>query len=283
VSDTPEVRLTTVDDRPAVRIPMPGGKEPLTFGSLFAGIGGLDLGLERAGMRCVWQVEIDDYARRVLAKHWPDVRRHDDVCTFPPAGEWGCDLICGGFPCQDVSEANPRGEGLDGRRSGLWTEFARIVRVVRPRYVLVENVPALLWRGLGRVLGDLALMGFDAEWGVLSACMWRAPHTRERVFVLAYPQCSFWGEGGPRERGVDYGSVRLLGGWRTAQEDAGRLGVRLETDRGEWESEPNVGRVVDGLPRRLDRIRCLGNAVVPQEAEWIGRRIMDVHGREKTR
>ena len=151
----------------------------MTFGSLFAGIGGMDLGLERAGMTCEWQVEIDPYARRVLAKHWPSVRRWDDVRTFPPmanaepnerdestiggsigtgeekgrvlepqrcADSWSVDLICGGFPCQDISYAG-KGAGLAGERSGLWYEFARVVRVLRPRFVLVENVSALLTRG----------------------------------------------------------------------------------------------------------------------------------------
>jgi DNA (cytosine-5)-methyltransferase 1 len=159
----------------------------LTVGSLFAGIGGIDLGLERTGgFETVWQVEIDDYARRVLAKHWPNVRRWDDVRTFPPepAEEWRCDVICGGFPCQDISDAGSK-LGLSGKRSGLWREFARIIRVLRPLYVVVENVAALLDRGIGDVLGDLATIGYDAEWEVLSACAFGAPHTRERVFIIA--------------------------------------------------------------------------------------------------
>ena len=161
--------------------------EPFTFGSLFAGIGGLDLGLERAGMTCAWQVEIDPWARRVLAKHWPGVRRWDDVRTFPPMADsesercgpwnswraeshgegsdispWTVDLICGGFPCTDISYAG-KGAGLAGKQSGLWYELARIVRVLRPRYILVENVSALLTRGLDAVLGTLAADGYDAE------------------------------------------------------------------------------------------------------------------------
>src|SRR5687767_562507 len=111
----------------------------MTFGSLFAGIGGFDLGFERAGMRCEWQVEIDPYCRRVLAKHWPDVRRWDDVRTFPPDGDWGVDVICGGFPCQDISAAGKQA-GIEGERSGLWGEYERIIRVLRPRIVVVENV-----------------------------------------------------------------------------------------------------------------------------------------------
>lgn len=157
----------------------------LTFGSLFSGIGGLDLGLERAGLRCVWQVEINDYCRRVLAKHWPNVRRHDDVKTFPPQeGAWSCDLIVGGFPCQPVSVAG-KGLAQDDPR-WLWPEFARILRVLRPRYALLENVPGLFVRGFPDVLGDLATLGYDAEWAVLSAAQFGAPHLRKRVFVVAY-------------------------------------------------------------------------------------------------
>lgn len=135
---------------------------PLTFISLFAGIGGIDLGLERAGMRCVAQVEIDDYATRVLAKHWPTVRRLRDVRSAGAHNLPRADVIAGGFPCQDISNAGRRA-GIGGERSGLWAEYARIVRELRPRYVLVENVAALLSRGVDRVLGDLAALGYDAE------------------------------------------------------------------------------------------------------------------------
>jgi DNA (cytosine-5)-methyltransferase 1 len=222
-------------------------------------------------MRCVWQVEINDYCRRVLAKHWPDVRRHDDVRTFPPVGDWSCDVICGGFPCQDISVSG-RGAGIDGERSGLWREFARIICILRPRYVVVENSPALTVRGMRRVLGDLAAAGLNAEWGVLSACAFGAPHTRERMFCLAYAQCAErWPICGPRR---DMGNKHdsLSPQW---PEDSGRHGIRPETARGEWDREPGVPRVVDGFPGRLDRLKSLGNAVVPQVAEWIGRRIVE--------
>lgn len=161
----------------------------MRFGSLFSGIGGIDLGLERAGMTCAWQVERDAYCSAVLAKHWPGVRRYEDVRTFPPAltafpDADDIDLIAGGFPCQDVSQAG-KGEGIDGERSGLWREYARIVRVLRPRFVLVENVSRLTIRGLDRVLGDLAELGFDAEWTRLSAADLGAPHLRQRIFIVA--------------------------------------------------------------------------------------------------
>ncbi len=187
----------------------------LTFGSLFAGIGGLDLGLERAGMQCKWQVEINPFAAKVLEKHWPKASRFQDVREFPPKcfhereggacwrgctkDEFAVDLICGGFPCQDISEAGERAGIEGGERSGLWTEFYRIICLLRPRYVIVENVAALLVpivkdrrriepAPIGRVLGDLAAARFNAEWRVFSSCMFGAPHTRERVFIVAYAQ-----------------------------------------------------------------------------------------------
>lgn len=157
----------------------------MRFGSLFTGIGGLDLGLERAGMTCAWQVEINPFCQDVLRKHWPDVPKHWDIRELRGSDVEQVDCIAGGFPCQDVSQAGKRSEGIEGPRSGLWREFARLVREIRPRFVIVENVPGLASRGLGTVLGDLAACGFDAEWGVLSAKDCGAPHLRRRLFVLA--------------------------------------------------------------------------------------------------
>jgi DNA (cytosine-5)-methyltransferase 1 len=164
----------------------------LTVGSLFAGIGGFDLGLERAGMRSVWQCEIDPYCQRVLEKHWPDVLRVPDIRDVGAGTVPYVDVICGGFPCQDISVAG-RGAGIDGERSGLWSEYARVIRELRPRYVVVENVAALLARGLDRVLGDLAALGYDAEWDCIPASAVGAPHRRDRLWLVAYP-------GGARRR-----------------------------------------------------------------------------------
>jgi len=324
----------------------------MTFGSLFAGIGGFDLGLERAGMTCAWQVEIDDYARRVLERHWPDVRRWDDVRTFPPPdGKWGIDLICGGFPCQDVSDAGTR-SGIGGRRSGLWSEFARITRLLQPRYVLVENVAGLLVRGMDRVLGDLSSLGYDAEWEVISAESVGAPHIRERVWIVGYPKRSgLHGDNGrwpvqePSNRRPELADTecdRLQGtvvpdtrkgttrGRRRSADQNGPIlsdssrksGLPQRRDEGGcfehgtlaapsvretfpdtqslcgklrkasgerqgrlasgcprsdwWAVEPDVGRVAYGIPARVDRLRSLGNAVVPQIAEYLGRAIMTV-------
>jgi DNA (cytosine-5)-methyltransferase 1 len=274
----------------------------VTFGSLFAGIGGFDLGLERAGMVCKWQVEIDPYARAVLDKHWPEVPKHDDVRTFPPQGEWGVDVICGGFPCQDISVAG-KGAGLAGARSGLWYEYARIIGELRPSYVIVENVAALLARGMGTVLGDLSSLGYDAEWHVIPASAVGAPHRRERAWIVAHSDGGRLhrlradsGDGGtlPKERqqrefrGGDGGEdVADANGLPGAQQlgherrngrasDAcgcGIIGRRGEGD-GWWSVEPDVGRVAHGVPARVDRLRCLGNAVVPQIVEVIGRAIL---------
>ena len=156
----------------------------LTVGDLFSGIGGFSLGLERAGMRTAWFAETDSFASQVLRKHWPAVPNHGDVRSVRAGSVEPVDVICGGFPCQDISVAGS-GRGLEGERSGLWSEFARIVGELRPRYAIVENVGALTVRGLDRVLGDLTALGYDAEWHVVPAAAVGAPHLRERVWIIA--------------------------------------------------------------------------------------------------
>lgn len=156
---------------------------------LFSGIGGFSLGLERAGFETVTFCEIDPWCRRALAKHWPKVPIHDDVRTLDAAalrrlGIARVDAMCGGFPCQDISLAG-KGAGLDGERSGLWREFRRLIGELRPRFVLVENVGALRGRGLLAILGDLASLGYDAEWHAIPAAAVGAPHLRDRVWIVA--------------------------------------------------------------------------------------------------
>jgi len=252
--------------------------EGTTIGSLFSGIGGLELGLERAGLGpTVWQVEADPFCRRVLAKHWPGAGRYDDVRTARDLAP--VDIVCGGFPCQDLSIAGS-GAGLDGARSGLWFEYLRIVRALRPRFVVVENVPALLTRGLGVVLGGLAASGYDAQWDCIPAQAVGAPHRRDRVFVIATAM------GDPdmqrrslAKRHVVTRSVTSAGG--------ATVGGRLDgwppgpKDRCGWKrapvaSQPAIRRVAHGVSRGVDRsrLRALGNAVVPQVAEVIGRAIV---------
>jgi len=238
--------------------------KPMAFISLFAGIGGMDLGLGRAGMQCVAQVEIDDYASKILAKHWPDVARFRDVRTVGAHNLPACDLICGGFPCQDISNAGKHA-GITGERSGLWREFARIIGELRPRYALIENVSALLGRGLGAVLCDLAALGYDAEWHCIPAAAVGAPHIRDRVFILAYAASV--------RRDKHQTIIRSIG----TRKEKGRL-CESTGGRDRWtgQPQPGVGRMADGVPRRVDRLRGLGNAVVPQVAEYIGRMIMEL-------
>lgn len=230
----------------------------MKFGSLFTGVGGFDLGFERAGMECAWQVEQDKYCNQVLERHWPEVRRYRDVREVGRNNLEPVDLICGGFPCQDISYSG-KGAGIDGKRSGLWHEMYRIICEIRPRFVLVENVSALLDRGMGVVLGDLAAGGYDAEWDVLPAKAFGAPHTRERVFIIAYANGERCGDTPQR-----HGSLRLL---------------KRIPEREAWLSklpESAICGIDDGVPNRVDRLRALGNAVVPQVAEYIGRSIMEV-------
>ncbi len=236
--------------------------KPLTVGSLFAGIGGFDLGLERTGgFEVKWQVEVDEYCRRVLEKHWPNVKRYGDIRTVSDVER--VDVLCGGFPCQPVSLAGERLGQSDER--WLWPEFERIIRMVRPRYVLVENTPGLLSLGMGNVFGDLAAMGFDAEWTRIPASAFGAPHIRERVWIVAYPH-----DEGLQERlvfrGIQ-GKTRCNDDWQDAS-----LGAW-------WATEPSVVRVVHGIPGRVGRIKALGNAVVPQIVEWIGNRILEYERR----
>jgi len=246
--------------------------EPLRVCSLFSGIGGLDLGLERAGMKVVSQCEIDPYARRVLAKHWPGVPCHDDVTTREYI-EGEADVVCGGFPCQDVSN-NGKRAGLSAARSGLYRELVRAIRMVRPRYAVLENVAALLGGGMDRVLGDLAEIGYGAEWACIPACEVEAPHLRDRVFIVAHAygwrveiDCSASGLSQNRPW-AKCGPEGLLAALADPLNDTGGC------------PKPLVWGVDDGVPNRMERIRGCGNAVVPQVGEVIGRAIVAHHRAE---
>ena len=166
---------------------------------LFSGIGGFSLGLERAGFETVAFCEIEDFPRRVLAKHWPGVPIYDDVRTLTgdrlAADGIAVDVICGGFPCQDVSTAG-RKVGITGSRSGLWDDFASLISDLQPKFCIVENVTGLLDAGMGVVLGDLAAMGYDADWGCVPASAVGLPHSRDRVWIVAYP--AGFGQSKPR-------------------------------------------------------------------------------------
>ena len=164
----------------------------LRLGSLFTGIGGIDLAFQRAGFEIGFQVEIDDYCNKVLARHWPAVSRFGDIRNIRGADLPAIDVLAGGFPCQDISAAG-RGAGIkEGTRSGLWIEFARLIGEIRPRIVLLENVAAILARDGVRVIADLTALGYDTEWGIMAAADAGAPHRRERWFCVAYPQSAEW-------------------------------------------------------------------------------------------
>jgi DNA-methyltransferase (dcm) len=246
--------------------------------SLFTGIGGIDLGCERAGMTVVGQVEIDPYCQAVLARHWPGVPRHNDVCT---AVAWwrserrpAIDVVAGGFPCQPVSNAGKKLGTADKR--WLWPAMAAIIRDLRPHYALMENVPGLLGRGMGDVLGDLATFGYDSQWDCISAHAVGAPHRRDRIFIIAYPQSDRWREGGPG-RSLS-GDTNRTSFSSQAMANANRESLVWPTvtraEPNPWGIEPDVGRVADGIPARVDRLRALGNAVVPAIAEHVARIIM---------
>ena len=226
--------------------------------ALFAGAGGGILGGKLLGWKTVCAVEINEYCRRVLMQRQNDGILEpfpiwDDVTSFEGAPWRGLvDVVSGGFPCQDIS-LNGKGEGLAGERSGLWSEMARIIREVQPKFAFVENSPALTIRGLGVVLGDLAEMGFDAEWGCVSAADIGAPHRRERIWIVAYPTMSRRKE---NVSGRNETELTLPGGVGDV-----RRATRL------WSDQPSVQRACDGVDHRVDRLKAIGNGQVPAVAE----------------
>jgi DNA (cytosine-5)-methyltransferase 1 len=238
--------------------------------ALFAGAGGGILGGQLLGWRTVCAVEIDAFCREVLLRRQldgclPRFPVWDDVRTFDGRPWRGCvDVISGGFPCQDISCAG-KGAGLDGQRSGLWREFARIIGEIRPAFAFVENSPMLTLRGFARILADLAALGYDARWGVVSAAdaIWLngtpcLDHLRERIFIRAHAQCPEWREmGNPNAKQCEKQCGAIA---ETPQQcGIGRAGW--------WESEPAVGRVADGMAYRVDRLSAIGNGQVPAVAK----------------
>jgi len=264
----------------------------LTMGSLFSGIGGFELAGEWCGVRTIWQSEIDPYCTALLAERFPGTPNLGDITTIDWRHVERPDIVAGGFPCQDISYAG-KGAGLAGERSGLWYEFARCIRELGPRYVIVENVRALFTRGFGDVLGTLADLGYDAEWAMYGAADVGAPHRRHRVWLLAYPSgrreavrdTSGGGLGGESRRGdgaqsadgreavADAERQRLEGFIEAGAASGAVDGPGNGCDPRWWATEPDVGRVAYGVPARLDRLRGLGNAIVPACAVPIFKRI----------
>lgn len=270
----------------------------LTVGSLFSGIGGLDLGLERAGHKVIWQSEIDPYACKVLKKHWSEVPNHGDIKQIEWRAVEPVDIICGGYPCQPFSTAGKR-RGADDPRH-LWRWVREAISELRPRYAILENVRGHLSLGGVQVLGELAEIGYDAEWRVVSAAGVGAPHRRDRIIIVAYSSQQFSNGGrlgfgartiGQRQEiqvaagrsGSDVGNSSSSAGrvtqshdlrpriWQASKLRESNCTARTISDW--WKVEPSVGRVAHGIPNRVDRLRGLGNAVVPQVAEYIGRLI----------
>jgi DNA (cytosine-5)-methyltransferase 1 len=295
----------------------------LTFGSLFAGIGGIDLGLEWAGMVCKWQVEINPFCQKVLAKHWPDVQRYADVKECGRHNLEAVDLIAGGFPCQPHSQAGKQRGAEDDRN--LWPEFSRIIAELRPAWVLAENVLGIKGTMLDEVLSDLDGLAYSTRTIIVPACAFDAPHRRERVFIVAYTE-NYRAQLTKRDNGNKYrwetqkqpgtrtSSRSIQGNITTRDEVSQRAATKVSQDVAHtscrrwndkqtpdgngnrkppgqaggcgsngfakpWLPEPDVARVVDGVSYGMDgrkRNAALGNAVVPQVAEWIGQRIVEV-------
>lgn len=246
---------------------------------LFSGIGGFSLGLERAEhngkkFKTVAFCEIEEFPRKVIEKHWPEVPCYRDVRTLTAEqlvrdGVGQIDVITGGFPCQDISAAGKQAGIGEGTRSGLWSEIVRLACELRPQFIIVENVANLL-RGpseqpgawFGRVLGDLAECRYDAEWENIPASAMGAPHRRERIWIVAYPA-----EG---RQQIAWGCVDAINSEANAYREANRL-----VDAFQRSALPYVCGRHDGLSFAVDRVGACGNAVVPQIPQLIGQAILE--------
>jgi DNA (cytosine-5)-methyltransferase 1 len=275
---------------------------------LFSGIGGFALGLQRTGgFETIGFCDFDAKTHPVLKKNFPGVPIYDDVRTLKGADIGTVDIVTGGFPCQDLSVAG-KGAGLKGERSGLWYEMHRIIKETRPKWVIAENVAVLRSRGLDEVLGSLAEIGYDAEWHCIPACSVGAPHRRDRIWIVAYPNSNDRRTGSSTESHqwetrVEPGSSSAgfieretqppmaytsSEGWEgrlhrwANPKRKGQLGyigccstVDGQPTEDWWTTEPSVGRVAHGVPNRVDRLKQLGNALVPQIVTIIGSAILE--------
>ena len=236
----------------------------------FAGIGGFSYAAEKlvGGFETTQFIEINPYCQKVLNKHWSHVPIHDDITTFTAkSGEF--DIITGGFPCQDISVAGLQKGITKETRSGLFYELIRIIRMVRPKYVVLENVAAILNRGLDIVLRELYEAGYDAEWAVISASSLGACHQRSRWWLVAYPNSKrLQGLRGKYE--LQESSRERTFAWRNS-------GITLNPDWKGYKSKPTLCRGDDGLSNRVDRLKALGNSVVPQVAAIPLQRVKDLY------
>jgi len=267
----------------------------------FSGIGGFSLAAEQivGGFETVGFVECEPYCQKILKKHWPTVPIYDDIRTYKPE-PYSADVICGGFPCQDISVAG-RGEGITEKtRSGLFHELLRVICLVRPRFVVLENVSAILTNGLDTVLGELFEAGYDAEWACFPASMVGACHQRDRWWLIAYPTSfrsrtqgeiqtggnSFNGSIASNSKSI--GMERMRSSWQQIQSGLGREGLSkwrskrdlLSPDWRSYSSQPVLRRGDDGLSNRVDRLRALGNTVLPACAAIPLQRVLDLHNEQ---
>lgn len=240
--------------------------------SLFSGIGGLDLAAEWAGFRTVGQCEWADFPTKVLERHWPEVPRWKDIRTltkesfYERTGLRTVELISGGFPCQPFSVAGKRRGVADDRY--LWPELLRIVQEIRPAWFVGENVAGIITMELDTVLSDLESSGYSTQAFIIPDCAKDAPHRRDRCAIVAHTESD--GLQRFRAKGEQECRARLKAG-----ESKGCCKVH---HREKWRAEPGVGRVVNGISCRMDRIKCLGNAVVPQQFYPIFKAIADIEG-----
>ncbi|MDR2050630.1 MAG: DNA cytosine methyltransferase [Deltaproteobacteria bacterium] len=273
----------------------------LQIGSLFSGAGLCDLGFHRAGFKHRWLCEIDPFCRSVLARHWPGIPIYEDIRDIDPAKLPTVDVLAGGFPCQDVSCSGKRAGIRQDTRSGLWYEYARFIKEIQPRYAVIENVRGLLSLGIETVLQDLAKIGYNAEWHVLSAADVGAPHRRERVFILAYPHShqlnpvngglssliGDMGESNKHHGYADWNGIRLDRASRAALREAYTRCVLHRVDDGcsqrlDGSGWGISGRVMSISPTEyeawLPRLKALGNGITPQQAYFVARAILRAEG-----
>lgn len=229
----------------------------MTHGSLFSGIGGFEEGAKLAGIETLWNCEYESFQRSILSKHYNESKQYEDIRTAIIRDR--VDIISGGFPCQDISVAGKM-EGIKGSRSGLWSEMYRIIREIRPGYVIIENSPALLIRGFEQVLCDLSQIGYDAEWQCISNIAFGYPHKRERLYVIAYPH-----EKRLQSDICPNGSFKsVFKKWSSNKNDGYTLSKRIHEI-----GQSEVIRNGNGFRSWTHRVGSIGNAVNPTIAYYL--------------
>ncbi len=239
----------------------------ITIGSVFSGIGGFELGLEQAipQARTIWQVEQNSFCQSILRRHWPEATLHTDIRQVGSHNLAEVDILCGGFPCQDISLAGKQ-EGINGEQSGLWWEMHRLISEIRPRIIVLENVAAIVSNGLSTVSASLAQLRYDLEWQIVSARQFGAPHIRKRWFGVAYSISKRGRKQPDRPQPVVQETLTQCGGSQAGW-------IHPENYWDQDPPKPTLCELDDGVSNRVARLRALGNAIVPQCSEYIGHRI----------